>query len=72
MTRAIENKVGFEMFTMNLEGKSLVIFQDISGVQEHSVALLVGALRCKPEGRGFNSPRGHRDFPCDLILRLRI
>ena len=57
---------------MNLEGKTLVIFQDLSGVQEHDVALLVEALRCKPEGRDFDSRSGHRDFSCDLILRLRI
>jgi hypothetical protein len=72
MTHAIENKFSFERLVMNLEGKSLIIFQDLSGVQEQSVALLVEALRCKSEGRVFDSPRGNRDFSCDLILRLRI
>ena len=72
MTHAVENWVNCEMLAMNLEGENLIKFQDISGVQEHAVALLVEARRCKLEGRVFDSRRGHRDFSCDLIIRLRI
>jgi hypothetical protein len=36
-THAIENKVSSERLVMNLEGKILVIFQNLSAVQEHAV-----------------------------------
>ena len=34
----------------------------------HAVAQLVEALRCKPEGRGFDSPIGSLEFFIDIIL----
>jgi hypothetical protein len=52
MRHAFENKVSSESLGINLEGKSLVIFQDLSGVQEHAVALLVEALRCNRKVAG--------------------
>jgi len=66
MKQTIEIKLSFKSLTMNLEENCLAIFQDLSGVKEHAVALLFEALRCKTEGRGFGSRRGHRDFSCDL------
>jgi hypothetical protein len=35
----------------------------------HAVALLVEALRCKPEGHGFDSHCGHCDFSFTYSFR---
>ena len=55
MKHANKNKFGSQQLAMNLKLTSLAIFQDLSETLEYSVALLVEALGCKPEGRGFDS-----------------
>ena len=38
----------------------------------HPVTQLVKALRCKPKGRGFDSPWRHWDFFIDIILPVAL
>ena len=46
-----------------------LIFSPATLVQwGHAVAQLVEALRCKPEGRGFDSQWCHWNFFIDIIL----